>query len=902
MFLCKLLLNSKMVKLDLVKNRMRISLSCLLYAFMMTIGFNLSAQYQMENLNRGVVAVPNGSNNFVSWRWLGTEVDGTTFNLYRDGVKVNASPLAVSNYTDNGASASATYTVKALVSGVEQQASEAVKPWASLYKTLPLKVPAGGTNASGSYTYSPNDCSVGDVDGDGEYEIFVKWDPSNSKDNSLKGYTGNVYIDCYKQNGTFLWRIDLGKNIRAGAHYTQFLVFDFDGDGRAEMACKTADGTIDGKGVTIGSSSADYRNSSGYVLSGPEFLTVFNGETGAAMATTNYLPARGTVSSWGDSYGNRVDRFIATVAYLDGKTPSMVFGRGYYTRLVRVAWDWKGGKLTQKWIFDSNNNTSYAGQGNHQMTVGDVDGDGKQEICNGASIIDDNGVASYRTGHGHGDALHMSDMDPDRVGLEIWQPNEEPAKYGNYAIELKDAKTGANIFTPISGNQGDVGRGMAADIDPNHKGYEMWVLLSGVYTVWNCKGQAIAGASRPSVNFAAYWDGDLQRELLDGSKIDKFINGKASNMVDFSSAAWGSGTSCNTTKATPNLSADLFGDWREEVILHSSDNKNLLIYTTTIPSDYKFRTLMHDPQYRVAISWQNSAYNQPPHLGYYLGGGMATPVKPNITTVGAVKDCNRVLNGGAYLDDCAICVGGNTGKVACVKDCNGTVNGTATLDNCGVCIGGTTTNKSCVGSLEAETACDLDGTIDNNNAGFTGDGFVNTTNATSSYASWVLNSPSVQTATISFRYANGGTTSRDGQVIVNGKIVGSLVLSPTGSWATWNVVALNLNLLKGYNNLTVKSTTADGLANIDKLSFSSGVTDANCVVTGVEVLETNKIIVYPNPTTNTIYWQKEQVWTLSNIHGEVMMQGTSEQADLSLLSSGVYLLQINGEVIKVVKK
>ena len=320
----------------------------LFMAIMLCIATVSFAQYQMENLNRGIVAVRNGTSNFVSWRWLGTEDDGITFNLYRNGTKVNATPLSVCNYTDAGAAANASYTVKAVVSGVEQTASEAVTPWASLYKTIALKLPAGGTNASGSYTYSPNDCSIGDVDGDGEHEIFVKWDPSNSKDNSQKGYTGNVYIDCYKQNGTFLWRIDLGKNIRAGAHYTQYLVYDFDGDGRAEMACKTADGTKDGKGVIIGSSTASYANSSGYVLSGPEFLTVFNGATGAAMATTNYTPARGTVSSWGDSYGNRVDRFISAVVYLDGKTPSMVFGRGYYTRLVRSAWDWKGGKLTQQ--------------------------------------------------------------------------------------------------------------------------------------------------------------------------------------------------------------------------------------------------------------------------------------------------------------------------------------------------------------------------------------------------------------------------------------------------------------------------------------------------------------------------------------------------------------------------
>lgn len=790
------------------------------------------AQYQMENISRGLVAVRNGSSNFISWRWLGNENDGITFNLYRDGTKVNSSPLTVCNYTDNGASATAKYNVKALINNVEQPSTDLVSPWSSLYKTIPLKVPAGGKTPDGvSYTYSPNDCSVGDVDGDGEYEIFVKWDPSNSKDNSQAGYTGNVYIDCYKMSGTFLWRIDLGRNIRAGAHYTQFLVYDFDGDGRAEMACKTADATVDGKGVVIGSSSADYRNSKGYVLSGPEFLTVFNGATGAAMATANYTPARGTVSSWGDSYGNRVDRFIAAVAYLDGQKPSMVFGRGYYTRLVRAAWDWRNGKLTQRWIFDSNvsGNGGYKGQGNHQMTVADFDGDGKQEICNGASIIDDNGAGMYATAHGHGDALHMSDMDPDRPGYEIWQCNEEPAKYGNYSLEFKEAKTGKAIFAPMSGNQGDVGRAMAADIDPRYKGYEMWAMMS-TYNMWNCKGVKIASA-RPSVNFAVYWDGDLQRELLDGSNIDKwdYMNSKSKRMVTFSDAAWGYGTSCNTTKATPNLSADLFGDWREEVILHSSDNKNLLIYTTTIPSDYKFRTLMHDPTYRVAIAWQNSCYNQPPHPGFYLGGDMDTPAKPNITIVGAVKDCNGVLNGGAYIDDCSICVGGNTGKTPCYKDCNGVVNGKANQDACGICVGGNTGKVACSSAIQGEDFCDAVGVAEDKNVGFINDGYLNLDNAVGSNASWYVISASAQSTKIGIRYANGAATARGVSIAINGNIQATLLGNTTGSWTTWTEEYFTVNLLKGANKVTFTSTGVDGGPNIDLISFNTAsVTGGGC--------------------------------------------------------------------------
>jgi len=593
----------------------------------MLLGTGLFAQYQMEKLNRGVVAIRSGNNNFISWRWLGTEDDGITFNVYRNGVKVNTSPLDVSNYTDIGAPVNAGYTVKAIVGGKEQAPSEEATPWAKGSLTIPLKRPAGGTTPDGvNYTYSPADCSVGDADGDHDYEIFVKWDPSNAKDNSQSGYTGNVYIDCYTMEGEQLWRVDLGRNIRAGAHYTQFMVYDFDGDGLVEMACKTADGTKDGKGTVIGNASADYRSSAGYVLTGPEFLTVFNGKTGAAMATANYTPARGSVSGWGDGYGNRVDRFIAVVAYLDGERPSMVFGRGYYTRLVRSAWDWRNGKLTQRWIFDSNTsgNGAYFGQGNHQMTVGDADGDGKQEVNNGSSSIAHDGTGFFANGIGHGDALHMSDMDPDRPGLEIWQNQEEPKSYGNCGANLKDAKTGKTIFCIGGGDRGDVGRSMAADIDPRHKGYELWASSGNLY---DCKGNSL-GTAKPSMCFGVYWDGDLQRELLNGSTLDKwdYANNRSNRLVSFT------GSSCNSTKATPNIAGDLFGDWREEVILH--DNSNLFVYSTTTPSTYKFRTLMHDPQYRVAIAWQNSCYNQPPHLGYYLGTGMATPAKPNIVLVG----------------------------------------------------------------------------------------------------------------------------------------------------------------------------------------------------------------------------------------------------------------------------
>jgi len=620
--------------------------SGILFLLLLGVVSPMNAQRKVEKLNRGLVAMRLNANQvYVGWRMLGTEEPDTSYNLYFNNVKVAGSPFTTTTNFNHNITTNGTYTVRAIVNGVEQPASESATVWANQYLDIPMQVPAGGTTPDNvAYTYSVNDCSVGDVDGDGQYELFVKWDPSNSKDNSQSGYTGNVYIDCYRLDGTRLWRIDLGKNIRAGAHYTQFVVYDLDSDGKAEIACKTADGTKDGTGVIIGDANADYRNSNGYVLSGPEFLTIFNGLTGKAMSSTNYLPARGTVSSWGDSYGNRVDRFVAAVAYLDGEKPSLIMGRGYYTRLVRVAWDWRNNTLSQRWIFDSNTsgNSAYAGMGNHQMTIGDVDGDGKDEIFNGSSAIDDNGEKLFANTLGHGDALHMSDMDPDRPGMEIWQCLEEPAKYKTNGLVFLDAKTGATLWGIPS--TGDIGRCNAADIDPRYKGYECFGSANGVNYLMDCKGNLISN-KKPTQNFSIWWDGDLNRELLDSNKIDKwdYINGKTVNILTATGYS-----SNNTTKATPCLSADIFGDWREEVIFRKEDNSSVRIYTTNIATTHKLYTLMHDTQYRTAIAWQNSAYNQPPHPSFYLGVDMAAQTKPNVVTAGA-NSSQKILSANAVI-------------------------------------------------------------------------------------------------------------------------------------------------------------------------------------------------------------------------------------------------------------
>ncbi|MEU7995497.1 cellulose binding domain-containing protein [Micromonospora sp. NPDC049060] len=581
---------------------------------------------QMEDLDRGLVSVRSGSGNLVSWRLLGTETTGVAFNLYRGATRVNGSPITgATNYLDNGAAADATYTVRAVVGGTEQAASAAALQFPAGYLDVPLQVPAGASTPSGeSYTYSASDASVGDLDGDGDYEFVVKWEPSNAKDNSQSGYTGNVYVDAYTLTGTRLWRVDLGRNIRAGAHYTQFQVYDYDGDGRAEVAMKTAAGTRSGTGQVIGSATADHRNSSGYVLAGPEYLTMFDGRTGAVLSTVSYDPPRGTVSSWGDNYGNRVDRFLAATAYLDGQRPSLVMARGYYTRAVVAAWDFRDGTLRKRWTFDSNasgNGAAY-GQGNHNLSVADVDADGRQEIVYGSATINDDGRLMYATGFGHGDALHVGDLVPGRAGLEVFTIHES----GNQpAADLHDARTGQVVWQrPNNGGVEGPGRGVAADIHAGSPGAEFWGVGTHMGDLYSATG-AVVGRRPSSANFLAWWDGDPVRELLDGTRIDKYGTGGDTRLLTASGVAANNGT-----KSTPALSADLFGDWREEVVWRTSDSRALRIYSTPTPTGTRIHTLMHDPQYRVAVAWQNTAYNQPPHPGFFLGDGMAAPPTPNV--------------------------------------------------------------------------------------------------------------------------------------------------------------------------------------------------------------------------------------------------------------------------------
>jgi rhamnogalacturonan endolyase len=589
-----------------------------------------TAQRQMEYLGRGVIAISQGEGKvYVGWRLPGADPENIAFNLYRataggEPVQLNARPIVQStNYVDSGVDLSRpnTYFVRPVLDGREQEASSSYTLQANAparqYLSIPLKTSEG---------YAPNDASVGDLDGDGEYEIVLH-QTGRGRDNAQAGMTDPPLLEAYKLDGTFLWRISLGRNIREGAHYTQFMVYDLDGDGRAEVACKTADGTVDGKGKTIGNATADYRNPRGYVLDGPEYLTILDGQTGAELVTTDYIPPRGNVADWGDNYGNRVDRFLACIAYLDGERPSLVMCRGYYTRAVLVAWNWRDSKLTRVWTFDSDDGTpgneKYRGQGNHNLSVADVDGDGRDEIVYGACAIDHDGKGLYSTGLGHGDAMHLSDIDPDRPGLEVFSIHERPSH--PYGASLFDAATGKVVWGL---KLTDPGRGLAIDIDPRHRGYEYWANSSdGLYT---CKGEKISDAKPRSCNMGVWWDGDLLREILDGTTIEKwdYASGTTVRLLSADGCSRNNGS-----KSNPCLCVDILGDWREEVIWRTSDNKELRIYTTTIPTDRRMVTLMHDPVYRLGVVWQNVAYNQPAHPGFYLGEGMTASPRPVIRTV-----------------------------------------------------------------------------------------------------------------------------------------------------------------------------------------------------------------------------------------------------------------------------
>ena len=778
---------------------------------------------QMENLTRGLTVANVGSGVLVSWRLLGTDAPDVEFNLYRDGTKIaSIGKTAGTNYLDKDGKATSKYAVSAVSGGKEGEKSAAEIVFTDAkkegnvnfpYKVLKLDVPASQKMPDGSTcTYTPNDMSVGDLDGDGQLDLVLKWDPSNAQDNSKDGYTGSVFVDGMKLDGTRLWRIDLGKNIRAGAHYTQFMVYDLDGDGIAEIVMKTSDGTVDGKGKVIGDASKDYRTSAGRIMSGNEFLTVFKGNTGEEVTTIDYWPKIDISKSWGDTYGNRSERYLAAIAYLDGKHPSVIMNRGYYTMAYLVAYDFDGEKLIERWKHTSDKSgQGLYGEGNHNLSVGDLDGDGKDEIVFGAAALNSDGTLRYRTGFGHGDAMHLSDMDPDNPGLELYDVHED--KQNKYSEEYRD-KDGKVLWGTTQTEAGNVdnGRGMAADIDSTNRGFEMWSGTSkGARSV---KGQVVTTTGL-SQNFRIYFDGDLQDELMDGTgsptvenggatggKIEKYNSSKKTLDRLFSFYNVEGASLNNWTKANPCIVADLFGDWREEFIVRSaSDPSKVIVFTTPFTSPYRVYTLMHDSHYRVSIAWQNVAYNQPPHLGYYLPDAVKSLKQPDMYVVGEIPS--------------------------------------STPDSTPTPTDSTPVVSDGKSELDASTPKEGDGVTEKSNEGFLKNGYYNFTNSASSYGTWEIFSPTAAKTTLTIRYTNGGKDARSMSLSVNGGASETVNFPSTSeSWTTYSEAKVDVSLVAGVNTLKFTSVTSDGGPNFDMFTFG---------IDGVEIYDGSQQI--PDATT-----------------------------------------------------
>ena len=574
--------------------------------------YAFSQPYTEEKLSKGLVGIPTDKGMYFSWRMTLDDAPDLQFDIYRStnggaAIKLNKEPISkTADFLDDDTDFKATnhWILKAdnrEVATWTHSAEEELHP----YLSIPIRKPEDGEISGEHFFYTANDCSVGDLDGDGEYEIILKWSPSNSKRPPQRGFTGNTYLDAYKMDGTLLWRIDLGPNIRSGAATTNFLVFDFDGDGCAEICCKTGDGTVDGTGHAIGDNQADWRTwnkespTYGKIVNGPEYLTVFEGKTGKELDTKEYIPTRYPIDGWGgiggncgnDNTGGRSDRFTAGVAFLDGKTPSPVMVRGWYGRTVVCAWTFTNSTLKSIWTFDSATPglEGYSGMGNHSVTIADFDGDSYDEICVGAMTVDHDGKGLFTTGLRHGDALHAGRLIPSRPGMQVFGVHENEGDNEivkrTPAVAMFDGATGEIIWQDGLGE--DAGRGIAADIDPRFEGAECWCNIGGLRR--GDTGEFISNKKPNSCNFTIYWDADPLTELLDHVSISKWnwqteeteLLLKAEGVV-----------SNNGTKGNSCLSGDILGDWREEVIWASEDQTELRIYTT-IPAIDRRATLMN---------------------------------------------------------------------------------------------------------------------------------------------------------------------------------------------------------------------------------------------------------------------------------------------------------------------
>ena len=628
------------------------------------------------------------SSALISWRLLKTDPSNVAFDIYKsvDGgaeVKLNEEPISnTTSWVDADIDVSKTNVYRVTLANQTETlcdytfTSEMAEKFYHEIR-LNLNVP------DASITYSPDDIQLGDLDGDGELEIVVKREPYDGANMGV-WFNGTTLLEAYKMDGTFLWQIDLGINIRSGSHYTSYILYDFDGDGLCEIAFRSSEGTkfADGKIITDANGKInDYRNrqtdgkgwysgaaiardpndpstatTCGLIMEGPEYISICRGYDGREITRIDNIPRGGEGSKvsrakywseyWGDDFGNRMDRFFIGVAYLDGipdeatgvrtTNPSLIISRGIYKNWQVWALDLKGNELVPRWKFDTADHASkWKGMCSHCFRVADLDGDGKDEILYGSAAIDDDGSELWCNGNGHGDILHVGKFIKDRSGLQIVASFEEAKDYegqGNgYACQVINARDGSMITghgrnLPVDAS--DVGRCIVADVDPDSPDFEYW--SSTQEGMFSCNGTGLVSTTYPTgigsgvmYNVAIYWSGQSTREMLDRGCIVSYkanpdVNKSNKNRL-ISFDLYGSNQGNHASKYNPCYYGDFLGDYREEVILGSSDYKSIYIFSTNHPTTHRLPHLMTDHNYDMSQAMQNMGYNQGTNLGYYVG-------------------------------------------------------------------------------------------------------------------------------------------------------------------------------------------------------------------------------------------------------------------------------------------
>lgn len=656
-------------------------------ALALLVGTSMAQRFT-DKLDRGLIAQKSTTGVYLSWRILGEEYYDVTYNVYRDGVKVNEAPLSVSNFKDTSGTTSSTYTVSAVVNGVEQAQSKSASVWSSSYKEIKL------AHQGIKSTLVPNDACCADVDGDGEVEILMKFDNQSEMAQSypkngpvIDGVATKEYsiFEIFKMNGDRLWWVNCGPNMGDFQNNEQNIVgYDWNMDGKAEVIMRLEEGSeihmADGTTYTIGSNGkngsswTNYRAATGggtnwFMCVGKEFLVYCDGETGKVLDIIDYPLARLEAgetdlnAAWGDGYGHRASKFFFGAPYLDGRKPSIFLARGIYTQIKMCAFDvdLATNKLVKRWDWRQTNGGYWMWQGYHNFGIADVDEDGRDEIVYGSMVIDDNGKGLSTTGLGHGDAQHCGDFNPYMKGLEIYACNEDQP--GN---NYRDATTSKIYHRFQSGN--DDGRAMMDNFTDAFPGAVGCSAREGAIS--SVTNGAIDGLNATGINtnFRIYWDGDLCSETFN------YLNGKNTEGCVAKYGSWSPIYTCsgsmtnNDTKGTPCYQGDILGDWREEIIMRTANN-NIRIYSTPTPTTYRIPTLWADHQYRNAMVWQMCGYNQPPHVSYFVGKleGI-TQAPPPLTMNGREEVSNGGEVNASYNGKHAIVCETNDTKISLAND------------------------------------------------------------------------------------------------------------------------------------------------------------------------------------------------------------------------------------------